>query len=356
MVLHIVETIATPHNNSLIAALRNVDGLKVVTWYARRTQRGQWKSALGDANGGYYYDTPWNGLRFVKRVVFGKNDVFLLCGYSDVGTRFVIAMAWLLGRQFAYWTDYPRTMKRSPSRALLNRIALHLVRRMASPVFVVGKHAVQRFKELDFLESELVNLPIFIELPPMRAKSERSIVELRRHFGIGADAVLYVGGSRLIRDKGFDVLVYAVAEISESARRRMKVVIVGTGTERESLEARARAFGLSSCMAFENWMEPKQWETLVAAADVFVHPARFDAFGGGTLVAMANGVPVIGSACAGAVLERLVHGYNGLIFQGEDASELAKHMVRLLDESDERIRLGRNARSTAEQWPPSRGA
>jgi glycosyltransferase involved in cell wall biosynthesis len=103
------------------------------------------------------------------------------------------------------------------------------------------------------------------------------------------------------------------------------------------------------------WMPGDEFQLAVAAADVFVHPARFDAFGGGTLFAMAAGTPLIGSLGAGAVVERVRNGHNGLTYDAEDIGALAGHLAALAEDESLRKRIGPEGRSTAEMWPPEKG-
>jgi len=71
---------------------------------------------------------------------------------------------------------------------------------------------------------------------------------------------------------------------------------------------------------------------------------------------MALGVPVIGSDGVGSAIERVKSGKNGLIYPREDVQALTNCIVRLLVNSDERRTMELEARATAEEWPPSRGA
>ncbi len=79
---------------------------------------------------------------------------------------------------------------------------------------------------------------------------------------------------------------------------------------------------------------------LMRALDVFVHPARAEAFGLVLIEAMANGRAVVGSA-SGAVPEIIREEENGLLFRPGDPDALAMAIVRLLRSRDTRERMGR---------------
>src|SRR5262249_35042215 len=85
-----------------------------------------------------------------------------------------------------------------------------------------------------------------------------------------------------------------------------------------------------------------------AAADVFLFPTIYDAFGLVLSEAMATGLPVITSPAAGAA-ELLVHDVNGLITEAPWAiDQIASHLKRLRDDTFARDRLGQAARKTVE--------
>ena len=71
---------------------------------------------------------------------------------------------------------------------------------------------------------------------------------------------------------------------------------------------------------------------------------------------MALGVPVIGSDGAGAVLERVRHKINGLVFKSGDIEELSKSMQFIAFNPTIAKQMGLGARKTAEAWPVERGA
>ncbi|MBV9784208.1 MAG: glycosyltransferase family 4 protein [Acidisphaera sp.] len=85
---------------------------------------------------------------------------------------------------------------------------------------------------------------------------------------------------------------------------------------------------------------------LFAAADVFLHPTRWDACSLSTLEAMASGLPVI-TTCRDGASELIEHGRSGFVLADpDDVHALAAHM-RALRDADLRRRLGEAARQAA---------
>jgi glycosyltransferase involved in cell wall biosynthesis len=101
------------------------------------------------------------------------------------------------------------------------------------------------------------------------------------------------------------------------------------------------------------WMPDDSTVTaILSAADVVVVPSRYEPFGMMCAEAMAAGVPVVATA-TGGLREMVVHGQNGFLIRARDAArveqELADYVVRLLNDSDLRRRLGGNARRSVHE-------
>ncbi len=357
--LNILSDLATPHNNSLLKALASMPGIKMSLYYAMKSLADlPWKNDIHDA--------------VMKAQIFGENRInfgllwyavthrhekFLLVGWSNPTVRAILIAFWILRRPFMFWSDHPdESRHRSFWKVRIRRFFFYIVKNRASHVFAVGRHTVKYFERRGFAEQKLINLPIFIDLGKPEGRSSSSRKEIRAKYHIIENEVLYVAASRFVYAKGFDLLIHAIALIEEKSRQTLKLLLIGHGPEESVLRKLITEFHLQDKVYIESWMEPEQFETTISAADVFVHPARFDAFGGGTLHAMGAGVPVIGSSGAGTVVERVVHGVNGLIFQNEDVQALAAHLTFFLEHPDAIPGMGARARKTAEEWPPERGA
>jgi UDP-glucose:(heptosyl)LPS alpha-1,3-glucosyltransferase len=111
-------------------------------------------------------------------------------------------------------------------------------------------------------------------------------------------------------------------------------------------EQLAQAAGLSGRVLFDG--PTNQVETMYAAADAFLLPSPYDAFGMVATEAMASGLPVIVSREAGAS-ELIKHGQNGLLLEDvSNTAELAGHMDSLQRDRRWAAGLGCAARKTVE--------
>lgn len=136
------------------------------------------------------------------------------------------------------------------------------------------------------------------------------------------DAPLALALGRLHRNKGFDVLLAALAEVPS-----LHLWLAGEGDERAALEHQAAALGLSSRVHFLGWREDVA--ALMASADFLVSSSRHEPLGNVVIEAWAAGLPVLATASAGpGALIR--DGESGLLVPVEDAAALARAMRRLV--------------------------
>lgn len=352
--LNVVSDLATPHNNDLIASLRKNGRIHIITWYALRHLNSlPWKDPLGGDVDNYYFDSFSVKCRLLFRALFRPREEFLLVGYSNGVAKLILVAYWIIGRRLYYWSDHPEPTT-SWRKIIGRKVAYLLLRKSVRRCFVVGKLAERYFREAGFSSGQLRNLPICIALPPMLG--DNAIHEIRSRYKVGQHDILAVAASRLVFSKGYDVLLRALASLKPELRDHLRMVIVGSGPEDMRLKELANSLAISDTVSFVPWLEHEDYERVLSAAHFFIHPARFDAFGGGTLYAMGVGVPVIGSEGAGSAMERIVPGLNGLLFPIADERALSVHIGRLIVDEEFRNELSRAARHTAEEWTPARGS
>ena len=149
-----------------------------------------------------------------------------------------------------------------------------------------------------------------------------------------------VGGlGRLDRQKGFDVLIDALATLPG-----VSAVIAGDGPERGALLQRARERSVADRFAIVPWTSDVG--PFLRSLDVFVLPSRYEGLPLVLLEAMATATPGV-AADVGAVSEAIVAGESGLLVPPDDAPALAAGIGQLLDDKEARERLGARAR---EEW------
>ena len=134
-----------------------------------------------------------------------------------------------------------------------------------------------------------------------------------------------VACGRLHRQKGFDLLLRAVARLRDAD---LAVAILGEGPERGALEALGRELGLGTRLVMPGFVaNPWAW---IARASTFVLPSRWEGFGSVLVEAMACGTPVVAADCDYGPREIVHDGKTGLLARPGDAASLAETIRRVL--------------------------
>lgn len=333
--LNFVSGIATPPVNQLLAAVDAREDVDLRLWYAEETAVGLygWKAnPTHQIKRAEIYGTglPHQGLLDLASRA-GSDEGFMLVGWSNPTLRILIPLLASRGRRLAFFTDCPAQKDRAFHRELLREMYLGILRDN-STVFAIGKTAVDYYAARRFAPSALCNLLLPVELPSdlLLKISEKAAV--RAKYGVEPRDLFVVTGSRLVREKGFDLMFEALAALAKAGSGPFKVLLVGTGVEQTALADQVKSAGLSNAVIFEPWMEFSDFCSCIAAADLVVHPARYDAFGGITLTATGLGVPVIGTRQAGSAVELIEHGVNGFLYDAEATRALTGHMHTLMQD------------------------
>lgn len=357
--INLIQDLPTPHNNVLIGAFKKAAAPACLNlWYAREgnTTRYKWTKNLAHEHfeAQIYGDSlNWGFLRYC---LSHRAERYVIVGWANANTRLLHLLFFLLRRPYNHWTDLLSVESETPTafKRFVRWAAYGLLRYSKATILCVGVTTLEYFRKRRFPESRLVNLPIFVECDENLAAFHALGEAVFKTHGISGDEFVITAGSRVVREKGFDLLIKAVSHIDSGIRDKMKLMIVGSGPARPELEAMVAELGLNKITRLIDWLDVNDFKALIANSHVFIHPARADSYGG-TALGMALGVPVIGSRGAGAAVDRIVHGENGFLYEPEDTRQLAKLIERLYHRPEERLQMAAAALQTAKSWPPERG-
>jgi len=137
---------------------------------------------------------------------------------------------------------------------------------------------------------------VFGSVAPAERRAARTSLQL----GEGRFVAVFVGALG-DRRKGFDVLFDAWRTLSRDAEWDVDLLAAGAGAATAAWTARAKDAGIDRSVRLLGFRGDVQ--SVLAAADVLVHPARYEAYGLGVHEALCRGIPAIVTAAAG-VTER----------------------------------------------------
>lgn len=160
--------------------------------------------------------------------------------------------------------------------------------------------------------------------------------DLRTEMGGGADVVLlYVG--RMATEKRVDLLLDAFGRLRHELGDAVTLVLVGDGPALPRLKEQ-RQPGVH----FTGYRRGEALAAHYASADLFVFPSDTETFGQVVTEAMASGLPVV-APDRGGVTDTVIPGHTGELFSAGDPADLARRVLELIRNPDDRRAMGRRA-------------
>lgn len=163
---------------------------------------------------------------------------------------------------------------------------------------------------------------------------------VREKLGLKKDDIYFLAVGRLVYEKGHEFLIEAMAEVVKVDSQAI-AGICGAGPLQDQLQTQIERLNVQDNMKLLG-----QWDSIpeiLAAADVFVLPSRWEGLPMALLEGMMAGLPIIATRVEG-VDEVVQPGEHGLLVPLESPAELAQAILQLLRSPQDRQRMGRAAR------------
>lgn len=160
----------------------------------------------------------------------------------------------------------------------------------------------------------------------------------RSDLGVPENALVIMAMGRLIKRKGFDVLIKAVARLADT-----HLWLVGQGEEREALQGLVAELGIKDRVHFLGWQQDVR--PFLAASDIFVMPSRFEPLGNVVLEAWAQERPVVSTLSQGPAWF-MRDEENGLLVDIDDVDGLSSALQRLITDPALRSKVIDGGRQT----------
>lgn len=162
--------------------------------------------------------------------------------------------------------------------------------------------------------------------------SQEDVKSIQEKFSKKPGDIWLVNTARLVHQKGNDDTIRALKILPE----RVKLLLVGGGSDEEMLKSLATGLGLKDRVIFTGSVDRSEVSNYRKASDVFVGPSRSEGLGNAFLSAMASRLPVVTTQEGG--LAEFVYGENdrrhaqtAWVVRKDSPEDIAKAVGNIID-------------------------
>lgn len=185
-------------------------------------------------------------------------------------------------------------------------------------------------------------------LAPTAPAAAATIVAARLQVGLAAAEQVLLCVGRLSSEKGHASLIAAFEIVlRRTARRDLRLVLLGDGIERKRLVAQAQALGDRVVFAGHQ-PDARPW---LGMARVFALPSLSEGSPMALLEAMQARVPIVATT-AGGIPETVRHEDSALLVPPGDVPALASSLIRMVDDTALAARLAAAAHQRVQRYTP----
>ncbi|MEM6614611.1 MAG: glycosyltransferase [Cyanobacteria bacterium P01_C01_bin.72] len=157
--------------------------------------------------------------------------------------------------------------------------------------------------------------------------------------------LIFIG--RLTPDKGWNFTLESLAQLPSEIVARLAIIIAGDGTLIEEIETQLKQ--LTPEVYLLGRIPPSAVPELLSYGDIFITNSEKETRGLTIIEAAAAGIPAIAPR-AGGVIDTIVDGKSGWLYQPQDQSDFLTKLTSLILNSDLRISMGTAAQKIASQY------
>lgn len=164
--------------------------------------------------------------------------------------------------------------------------------------------------------------------------SVRLKAPIRYSLSLSTTAIIAVFVGHLVPIKGVDFLVSAWAQLwcDDRLRAGDRLIIIGEGACRKTLEQLVLNLGLQASVSFLGSLPQSDVSCWISASDFLCLPSHNEGTPNVVVEALASGVPIVATR-VGGVPDLVQEGINGYLVWPGEASELAQAIAKTISRS-----------------------
>jgi glycosyltransferase involved in cell wall biosynthesis len=162
-------------------------------------------------------------------------------------------------------------------------------------------------------------------------------LELKRRLNIHEDEIVVGTAARFEPVKGIKFFIEAIPEIVSQYKGAIKFMVVGDGSEKESLMSTVAGYNLNDSVIFTGWKE--NVPDMISVMDIFVQPSLNEGLGITIIQAQELGKAVVGTSVQG-IPDLVRDGVTGILVPPGDSEALAYAILKIVKDKLLRENMG----------------
>jgi glycosyltransferase involved in cell wall biosynthesis len=237
-------------------------------------------------------------------------------------------------------TDYRFLPQKLFSTSLRNRLRTRLACRLMGAVVTVSAKLGRGFCRYNGVDPRRLRVVGYgVDVQRFARVGADEIAAFRAHHELPPDAVVVGSVGRLVEQKDYPTQLRAFAAAAARVPA-LRMLLVGDGPLRASLEALARELGVADRIRFAGHSD--QVPVALRALDIFVLASKFEPYGVALLEAKAAGTAIVATD-VNEVSEILSEGATGRLVPPENPAAMGEAFVALAQDRTARHDLGERA-------------
>src|SRR5262245_17211800 len=266
----------------------------------------------------------------IRQALRGPRADLVICGHINLlvlawfAARFARARLVLVIHGYEAWAPSSHRL----SNPLINQV---------NAFIAVSRYSAERFVQWSGIPAERgFILPNCVDLDQFQPRERDPALADR--YGVRSAIVMLTVGRLAAseRYKGIDEVIDVMPRLLRQLPN-LRYLIVGDGSDRARLEAKARTSGLSDYVIFAGRIAEAEKVTHYNLADVYVMPSYGEGFGIALIEAAACGIPIVGSSADGS-RDALLDGGLGRMVDPKKPDELVEAITAVTSGAQRRAR------------------
>ena len=245
-------------------------------------------------------------------------------------------------REYTHYVPFPAEVVQNFLKNAVDRWLQDFMRRCQH--IIIPSESMREILVAQYgLTNNFTVIPTGIDLDSYQTTDGEKIRKKRRW----ENDIVMISVGRLASEKNWETLLRAAALVIQDIPL-FRLVLIGDGPERKSLEALAKELGIQKRVTFTGSLPFSEIPAYMKAANLFGFASVTETQGLATLEAMAAGLPVVAVDASGT-RDILTHGQQGYLVEN-NAEALAAAVKKLLSDPERMKKFAHAAYKRAQSF------